>query len=368
MCKKFKKFHLFLNIFLFTSITHGVSSKDLLEAIKKGNSSQIQELLKNGADINIQDEDGDTALHLIAMSKANAQNSFTNNYDILHLLMKHQPKTHFKNNKGNTALHYAASFGDMEMVDYLLYYDFYVATIKNKENHTALYYALMHNHKTIVDLFLEKIANQEWCKYHMDWISELLFCQPSKAHGFLAKYKDKTDSCGNTLLFFVKDDSIEVAKILLKLNANVNHRNHNGSTPLFQAGGPNIVNLFLDKGALIYQTNKLNRNALYNAVFSNKVDVVLALIKAGIAVNLQDTCGDTPLHHALFMPDEEVATCLIKVGAKTDIKNLAGQTPIAVLWDALIPIDEPLDENGDGKRERLLKLMRLHDKSFNSVI
>ena len=364
MCKKFKNFHLFLNIFLFTSIVHGVNNKDLLKAVKKGDSCQVKELLKNGADINTQDEDGDTALHLIAMSKASAQNSFTDNYDILHLLMEHQPKSNLKNNKGNTALHYAASFGDMEIVDYLLYYDFSVATIKNKENHTALYYALMHNHETIVDLFLEKIANQEWCKYHMAWIIELLFWQPSKAHAFLAKYKDKPNAYGSTLLFFVKDDSIEIAKILLKLKANVNHKNHNGSTPLAKAGGLNIVNLFLDEGALINQKDRLERNALHNAVFSNKADIALALIKAGIPVSQQDIDRDTPLHHALFMPDEEVATCLIKAGAKTDIKNRAGQTPIDVLWYALIPIDEPLDENGDGKRERLLKLIDENRKAY----
>ncbi len=358
MCKKFKNFHLFLNIFLFTSIVHGVNNKDLLKAVKKGDSCQVKELLKNGADINTQDEDGDTALHLIAMSKASAQNSFTDNYDILHLLMEHQPKSNLKNNKGNTALHYAASFGDMEIVDYLLYYDFSVATIKNKENHTALYYALMHNHETIVDLFLEKIANQEWSKYHMAWIIELLFWQPSKAHAFLAKYKDKTDSYGRTLLFFVKDDSIEIAKILLQLKANVNHENHNGSTPLFFAGGISIAKLFLNAKASIGQKNLSGHNALFNAVSSKKADVVLALIKAGIAVSQQNiNDGDTPLHHALFMPDEEVATCLIKAGAKTDIKNRAGQTPIDVLWYALIPRDEPLDENGDGKRERLLKLI-----------
>ena len=324
----FKKNIYFLNTFLLAFILHGANNKDLLKAVKKGDSCQVKELLKNGADINIQDEDGDTALHLIAMSKTNTQNIF-------YILINHQPNTLLKNDKGNTALHYAASFGDISIVSYLLDYDFSITKIKNKENHTAIYYALKNEHETIVDLFFKKIAVQEeWQKWHISCLVELLSLQPNKAYTFLKKYKDKADKYGNTLLFYINDDSIEIAKILLQLKANVNHKNHNNSTPLFFAKSISIAKLFLNAKASIGQMNQQNIND-----------------------------GNTPLHHALFMPNEEVATCLIKAGAKTDIKNRAGQTPVDVLWCALIPINEPLDENGDGKRERLLKLIDENSKN-----
>ena len=58
-----KKNIYFLSTFLFVFILHGANSKDLLKAVKKGDTCQVEQLLKNGVDINIQDEDGDTALH-----------------------------------------------------------------------------------------------------------------------------------------------------------------------------------------------------------------------------------------------------------------------------------------------------------------
>lgn len=69
-----------------------VEKNALIEAVQKGDENQVQKLLAAGADKDAQDEDGDTAFHLIAMNNENDSSRVERNRHILTTLMRHQAR------------------------------------------------------------------------------------------------------------------------------------------------------------------------------------------------------------------------------------------------------------------------------------
>jgi len=125
----------------------------LLAAIKNHNLDEAKELLKkHSININVQNDEGLTALHLAASKKYN-------NPEIVQMLLLKGANPDLQNNKyGTTALHYAARNNKIEIVNILL--DKGANTdLQNKYGETALFYALTFNYKEIVQILLQKGAN-----------------------------------------------------------------------------------------------------------------------------------------------------------------------------------------------------------------
>lgn len=83
----------------------------------------IQFLLDNKAYTNYQDENGETALMLavdFACALSEVVDSATDNLDIIKLLIKNGADVNLKNSKGFTALDKAASYENQSVINYLL--------------------------------------------------------------------------------------------------------------------------------------------------------------------------------------------------------------------------------------------------------
>ncbi|XP_049943832.1 serine/threonine-protein phosphatase 6 regulatory ankyrin repeat subunit A-like isoform X2 [Schistocerca serialis cubense] len=81
----------------------------LLEAVKKNNLKEMQQLLATGADVGARDTSGKTALHLSANSPSR-----------LRFLLQTGADVALRDGSGRTALHFAATSGDKEAVACLL--------------------------------------------------------------------------------------------------------------------------------------------------------------------------------------------------------------------------------------------------------
>ena len=125
----------------------GYLDYNLMIASSKGYSSEINRLIKKGADINSSTLEGATPLILaVSNNKIDAVRALlahkleidkaTVNYEtpltiavkngsskIAELLIRAGADTEFKDRKGASPLHFASLYGDLEMVDMLLYYD-----------------------------------------------------------------------------------------------------------------------------------------------------------------------------------------------------------------------------------------------------
>lgn len=103
-------------------------SSPLITAAAAGKTEAAKLLIDAGADLNIQNADGSTALHTAAV--------FGNN-EIAQLLIDAGSDLNAKNNDGATALHVSAFFGRLEIVKALIAKGA-DTSVKNGRGHTAL--------------------------------------------------------------------------------------------------------------------------------------------------------------------------------------------------------------------------------------
>ena len=141
----------------------------LLVASYTGNADIVNALIEAGSDIRAKDDiDGATTIHI---ASANGNNevinillnkdntlineadsmkdtplhwaSIKNQTDTISLLLANGADTKLANSDGNTVLHYAAMYGDVNTVNVLLEADSSLASVENNEGITPIYYAII---------------------------------------------------------------------------------------------------------------------------------------------------------------------------------------------------------------------------------
>ncbi|GIL69535.1 hypothetical protein Vretimale_13554 [Volvox reticuliferus] len=116
--------------------------------------------------------------------------------------------------------------------------------------------------------------------------------------------------------------------------AAVNDQDDEGWTPLQSAascGHEAVVDLLLQLGARVAETNSGGRTALHYAASKGKTGVVRQLLVAGAPANAADATGSTPLHRAASAGKLEVVKVLLELGrAALDPQDKTGATPLFV--------------------------------------
>ena len=105
----------------------------LLYSAFRGNLEIFNKLMENGADVSTTNSSGLNALHLAA------QGNFPN--IIIFLIEKYEFDINSRDNKGNSALHWAVYSNSRETVDYLIYYNIDIS-LKDNDDDTALQIAM----------------------------------------------------------------------------------------------------------------------------------------------------------------------------------------------------------------------------------
>jgi len=133
-------------------------------------------------------------------------------------------------------------------------------------------------------------------------------------------------------LFFNKSCKygyLEIVKLLLKNNANINQKDYEGYTPLIYAsiyGQLEIVKLLIKYGANINEKNNYNYNALYFACVYGHLEIVKLLLENGVNINEKDYHGYTPLLYVSRYGKIKIVKLLLENGANINEKDSNNKT------------------------------------------
>ena len=121
----------------------------LLYSAFRGNLEIFNKLMESGADISITNASGLNVLHLA--SQGNYPNM------IVYLIDKYGLDINSKDNKGNTALHWAVYMNSKQVVDYLVYYNI-DTNLRDNDGDTAFDIAIRKGNQYLIKRFNEDFS------------------------------------------------------------------------------------------------------------------------------------------------------------------------------------------------------------------
>ena len=266
------------------------------EAARDGNIDAVEVLLKKDVDINIQDENGVTALMLASQN---------GHHQIVELLLKEHADINQQNENGVTALMVASLIGHHQVVKLLLKVHSDINT-QNENGWTALMVASFNGHHQVVELLL---------KEHAD-----------------INIQNKN---GETALMLASEnDNQQVVELLLKEHADINQQDENGWTALMiasQNGHHQVVELLLKEHADINTQEEGDEwTALMIASQNGHFQVVELLLKEHADINTQNKNGWTALMIASHNGHHQVVELLLKEHADINTQEEGDE------WTALM--------------------------------
>ena len=275
------------------NLGNNIGATALHFASEHGHREVVELLLGNGANINLADKEGATALHTASEE----------GYEkVVALLLERRAKVDLTDKDGTTALHVASINGHREVVALLLEKGAKV-DLTNKDGTTALHVASIEGHQEIVELLLENGANVNL----------------AGKEGITALHLASVTG------------HREVVRVLLEKEANVNLADEEGLTPLHFAsekGDEKVVALLLEKGANINLADKKGLTPLHIASKNGHREVVELLLENGANIDLADKKGVTALHLDSRNGHREIVELLLRNGANVNLADKNGKTAL----------------------------------------
>ncbi len=283
---------------------------EMLQAAKLGDSRTVLEKAEAGADINIQDQEGQTVLMLLIGKKDKTEKFAGELSDFRTLsaqLRAHIPyvfaqllsmgaNPHIKNKRGQTVYDLPK---DPEIKTHLGYFD-------AQELRNTLRQAVSDNNVTLFHELLTKndifVLNE---KYFLTIEQGLMIAAAEEGYNEIIK-----------------------ELVAAKLNSSKGD-SHSGCTPLSVAINKDLtetVELLISLGVDLEETNRFGWTLLMKTINDGQLSFARLLIKAGAQVNAQEMSKNTPLILAARRGYSDLMKELICAGAKSDIKNADGKT------------------------------------------
>ncbi len=270
-------FILVITIMLF--ILSGCAAKSpLIRASSSGDSSTVQKLINEGANVNEADSRGYTPLMHAVWSR---------DVETVQVLLNKGVDVNAKDKNGYTALLWASSYGLNDIAKHLIAKDADV-NVKGNDNSTPYLLAVQTNNTELAELLISKGADKD--------MEEIVSTTNILDEG---KNINEPDRSGMTpLMHAVRSQNMAEIKTLIKNGANINIKDKSGYT------------------------------ALYYGACHNNYDIIKYLVDNGADVNAQDRSGLTVLHHiAIWKYDSlEIVDYLLSHNADTTIKEHNGWT------------------------------------------
>ena len=316
--------------------TDDIKCTPLMIASRNGHVNSVALLLRHGADIDLKDKNGRTALHYAAEKDLDS-------CEVLSCLVENGADV----NKGTddincTPLMIASRNGNVKNVALLIRHGA-VIELQDKFGRTALYCAAENDRESceVLSCLLENGADVN--KGANDNCTPLMIASRNGnvnnvacliRHGADIDLQDKF---GRTALYCAAEndrDSCEVLSCLLENGADVNKGRDNNCTPLIKAsitGCVNNVACLIRHGADIDLQGKFGRTALHYAVenYHGSCEVLSCLLENGADVNKgTDEFNFTPLMIASRDSNVNVVALLIRHGADMDLQDKYGRTAL----------------------------------------
>uniref|UniRef100_A0A8C6LHY3 Kinase D interacting substrate 220 n=1 Tax=Nothobranchius furzeri TaxID=105023 RepID=A0A8C6LHY3_NOTFU len=300
----------------------------LISAAKEGHIEVVTELLENNANLEHRDMGGWTALMWAA---------YKNRTDVAQLLLKRGANPNITGQYSVYPIIWAAGRGHAEIVHLLLQYGAKV-NCSDKYGTTPLIWAARKGHYDSVMHLLANGADvdQEGANSmtalivavkggHTKVVKELLKRNPNV---------NMTDKDGNTALAIAaKEGHTEIVQDLLDAGTYVNNPDRSGETVLVGAvrgGHVEIVRALLNKYADVDVKGQDGKTALYWAVEKGNAVMVRDILLCNPDTESCTKEGETPLIKATKMRNIEVVELLLDKGAKVSAVDRKGDTPLHI--------------------------------------
>ncbi|XP_055998778.1 uncharacterized protein LOC125653998 isoform X1 [Ostrea edulis] len=336
----------------------------LIAACKGGHVSIVEELVKAGADVNLQNDYGNTPLiaackggHVSVVEelvKAGADVNLQNDYgntpliaacdeghvSIVEELMKAGADVNLQDDDGNTPLIAACKGGHVSIVEELMKVGADV-NLQDRLRNTPLTAACKGGHVSIVEELMKAGAdvNLQDRRGNTPLTAACKGGHVSIVEELMKAGADVNlqDRRGNTPLIAACDEGhVSIVEELVKAGADVNLQDRRGNTPLIAAckgGHVSIVEELMKVGADVNLQDRLRNTPLTAACKGGHVSIVEELMKAGADVNLQDRRGNTPLTAACKGGHASIAEELVKAGTDVNLQDDMGNTPLIAACD-----------------------------------
>ncbi|XP_054604447.2 kinase D-interacting substrate of 220 kDa B isoform X3 [Nothobranchius furzeri] len=300
----------------------------LISAAKEGHLEVVKELLENSAYIEHRDMGGWTALMWAA---------YKGRLEVLKLLLEHGANPNTTGQYSVYPIIWAAGRGHSEIVKLLLQNGAKV-NCSDKYGTTSLIWAARKGHYDCVMHLLENGADvdQEGANSmtalivavkggYSEVVKELLKRNPNV---------NMTDKDGNTaLMIAAKEGHTEIVQDLLDAGTYVNIPDRSGDTVLIGAvrgGHVEIVRALLHKYADIDIRGQENKTALYWAVEKGNATMVRDILQCNPDTETCTKDGETPLIKATKMRNIDIVELLLDKGAKVSSVDKKGDTPLHI--------------------------------------
>ncbi|XP_035883522.1 kinase D-interacting substrate of 220 kDa isoform X2 [Phyllostomus discolor] len=334
----------------------------LMIAAEQGSLEIVKELVKNGANCNLEDLDNWTAL--ISASKEG-------HVHVVEELLRCGADVEHRDMGGWTALMWACYKGRTEVVELLLSHGANPSVTGLQHSVYPIIWAAGRGHADIVRLLLQNGAKVNcsdkygttplvWAarKGHLECVRHLLasgadvdqegansmtalivavkggYTQSVKEILKRSPNVNLTDKDGNTALMIAsKEGHTEIVQDLLDAGTYVNMPDRSGDTVLIGAvrgGHVEIVRALLQKYADIDIRGQDNKTALYWAVEKGNATMVRDILQCSPDTEICTKDGETPLIKATKMRNIEVVELLLDKGAKVSAVDKKGDTPLHI--------------------------------------
>jgi len=289
-----------------------VKITSLHQAVQLGDLAIVKALLKQGADVNVQNKAGDTPLHCATQPRGIG-------LEIIELLITKGADVNAKNNDGKTPLDLAVTRNRPAIAKLLIEKGAAVSTI-----HIAALAGNLEKVRSFIEAGTDVNAKDE------SGMTPLLRAV-SREHAAVVKFLVDNGADLNTgdkwgyvpLVYALWHTDSETVKLLIAKGADVNAKNNDGKTPLDLAvtrNRPAIGELLVAKGAVI--------SSLHAAAFVGDLAKVKAFIDEGVEVNKKNDMGGTALHSAAAGGHKKTAEFLIDKKSEVNAQMRGGQTPL----------------------------------------
>jgi ankyrin repeat protein len=295
----------------------------------------INLFLENGANINICDKNGRTALHF-------AVNLCL--YELIYLLLKYGANSSFKDHNNLSPLDYALNYQDKKSIKLLettIAISLKYHTIEESIQHGSLY-ELSSNLKSKNEL-LKKNSLQQSYMYNAILTGDIKLMSYLFNKGFQI---DEMDSKGNTPLLFaiLSSAPLYVIKFLCHKGASIEVKNRYGESPLLTSlklGLHEIADFLIDFGANVNVTENINTSLTlchfaihtFTDGATEFRDIQTKLIAKGATVEIAiNKLKWTPLMHCVTQKElpliKDHFEVLIQLGANPNKADLNGRTAL----------------------------------------
>ena len=309
----------------------------LMIAIQRKDVKIIEQLLELGANVNIQDKRGQTALIIACKNEPEVEplNELEKlireletrivllGKDIIEMLLSHGAHTNLKDCSGLTALFYAYKNGYDEVATMLIKHGANLDYQSKYSRRTSLMFAIQKQNTKVAKQLLEFGASVD--TQNKDGQTALIIgCSNRDAEGielllkFGANMNIQDDSGQTALNVATLYKNIEAIQLLIKYDADMNVQNRQGHTALMIAcekGYEDIVTLLLTKEGNVNMQNKDGWTALMLACQHGHIKTIKYLIEYGADVNLVKNDGWTALTLAEMNHHTKTVDLLVEYGA-----------------------------------------------------